>query len=378
MQRSGLVQRPSATPEHSKSSFSQRQENSSTSPAVTLHPAAKQRGIGNQATLRLLREQSKGSAAPSGTQPLWNFSPLQKASPQVRESTSAGFKPGETRIGLSSWERARWTAGATPMAVSVLGEGRPLRVGERKAVADDVPLSDVRIHDDRHAQAMTALLGNAGFAAGKHIVLSDPLTSSRRDQLLAHELVHVLQQRAAGKRGFSTDPEQEAEQLAMESSHRRITAPDAAPQGLYAAPIAKYTQDLGNDLLLIIDVDDGDFVGGCVKAIVPHLGVKLVKKGVPKGAGNQLFNIHVGITENAQGESCFFFYESVSGLCELMCFPTLEELKKKLKEIRDWIKEKVENVLKFLLPVAIAGIVAYVIADAIVAALVAAGILVAA
>jgi hypothetical protein len=70
--------------------------------------------------------------------------------------------------------------------------------------------------------------------------------------------------------------------------------------------------------------------------------------------------------------------ESVSGLCEMTCFPTLDELKKRLGELRDWLKEKIEQVLSVLLPVAVAGAIAYVIADAIVAALAAAGILAAA
>src|SRR5205085_1746763 len=102
----------------------------------------------------------------------------------------------------------------------------------------------------------------------------------------------------------------------------------------------------------------------------------LVRKGVPRAAGNQLFNIHAGVMTNAAGETCFFFYESVSGLCDTFCAPTLEELKQKLVELRDWLKEKIEQVLSALLPVAVAAIIAYIIADAIVAALAAAGILV--
>ena len=325
----------------------------------------------------------------------WDFSRIPIYSPERREAAGAqtssavsripndsrnspSLKHREIQIALPPWQRADWTAGSTPKAVSMLGAGRALTAEERKVAADDVPLADVRVHDDSNAQVMTALLGNAGFAAGEHIVLSDAAPSQRRDLLLAHELVHVLQQRATDGRARSPDPEQEAERLAEHSRYHGVVAPGAAPRGFAEAPVVKYTQDLGNDLLLIIDYDNGGFIGGCVRAKVPHLGVKVIKKGVAKSAGNQLFNVHLGITTNAAGETCFFFYESVSGLCTFKCFPTLEELKQSLKDIRDWIEEKIENLLKVLLPLAVAVVIAYIIADAIMVALVAAGILVAA
>lgn len=140
--------------------------------------------------------------------------------------------------------------------------------------------------------------------------------------------------------------------------------------------IWRHKQELPNNLLLVLDVDDGDFVGGCVRAIVPYVGAKLIMKDVPKGAGNQIFNMHMGVVTNQRGEACFFFYESVSGLCEMNCAPTLEELEERLGEIRDWLKEKIEQVLRVALPVAVAALLAYLIADALVAALAAAGILV--
>jgi hypothetical protein len=245
-------------------------------------------------------------------------------------------------------------------------------------MAPGVPLSTVRVHDDLAARVMTGLLGNEGFAVGEHVVLGDATPSPARDKLLAHELVHVLQQRPAGARERSPDPEREADELAARSDQARILSPLAAPQRLAAKVIARTKHDLGNGMLLIVDIDDGDFVGGCVKAIVPHVGVKLVLKGVPKGEGNQLFNIHMGIMTNKAGESCFFFYESVSGLCETKCFPTLEELKKALEEIHDWLKEKIEQVLRVLLPSLVAVALAWVIAKILIAAIAAAGILAAA
>jgi hypothetical protein len=272
------------------------------------------------------------------------------------------------------------TSGPDPAIIPMLGVGRPLATGERdRTVGSRLP--DVRIHDDNRAQALTALLRYPAFTAGNHIALNTSTISASRDRLLAHELVHVLQQNVPSSHGHSRDSEREAENLAEAMVHGRNRSeiyPHAAPRGFAAATVFRHTQDLGNDLLLIIDASDGDFVGGCVKAVVPHLGVKLVKKGVPKAEGNQLFDIHVGIVTNAQGKSCFFFYESVSKFCEMKCFPTLEELKKALSDLRDWIKEKVEQVLRAVLPVAVAVVVAYVIAYAVVAALAALGLLAAA
>ena len=278
-------------------------------------------------------------------------------------------------------DRRYLTAGSHPAVFSMLGPGRPLTLGERNTVPGwGDALGHVRVHDDWQAQLVAALLGDAGLAAGPHVVLSSGAgRSADRQWLLAHELTHVMQQQTA-LRTPTPDPEREADRVADFAAGGDRTMllppPGTAPLGLAEKVIARYTRDLPNDMLLIIDVDDGDFVGGCVKAIVPHVGAKLILKNVPKGAGNQLFNIHTGITTNAGGETCFFFYESVSGLCDMFCFPTLDELKKRLGEIRDWLKDKIEKVLRTLLPVAIAVLAAYLIADAIVAALALAGILV--
>jgi len=380
--------------------------------ALGMQPAHLQRAYGNQAVLRMLAlsrpaiqpklvvnepgdayEQeadrvadqlmrmpdSGSSIRPGSSQPSHNAPLISSTNFGVTTGSRSSLAHREMRIELPPSERARWIAGPTPAAVSMLGAGRPLTPAERELAPGNAAVANVRVHDDFHAQVVAGLLGDAGFAVGEHVVLANAVPSPHRDRLLAHELVHVFQQLAVGSRAPSLDPEREAEHLAEQatrSDRGRVIVPSAAPQGFAEAVIAKYTQDLGNGLLLIIDVDDGDFVGGCVSAIVPHLGVKLIMKGVPKIEGNQLFNIHMGITVNAAGETCFFFYESVSGLCEMKCFPTLDELKKALKDIRDWIKEKVEQVLSFLLPAAIVAVVAYIIADAIVAALAAAGILV--
>jgi len=150
----------------------------------------------------------------------------------------------------------------------------------------------------------------------------------------------------------------------------------AAPFGLTSVEpslaqrvIWKQIVSLPNDLLLIIDVDDGDFVGGCVRAIVPHAGVKLIQT---RPTHTQLFNLHLGFITNAAGEFCMFFYESVTGICEMKCAPSKAEMQRRMDEFLEWIKEmlkKVFTALAIVVLLVIAAILAYLIAQALVAAL---------
>jgi len=263
----------------------------------------------------------------------------------------------------------------------MLGDGRPLSPPERRPFLRwGDALTDVRVHDDRKAEFLAGLLGDKGYAAGNHVVLGDEGSHSEAPTwLLAHELAHVIQQDVTRGCVRTLDPEREADALADQVTGENQIATSmclgSTSSHFAEKVVAKYTQNLPGDLLLVLDVDDGSFIGGCVRASVPHLGAKLIKKGVPKAEGNQVFDIHLGIIANPAGEKCFFFYESVSGRCVIKCYPTLDELKKRLGEIRDWIKDKVEQLLLVVLPVAAAVLLAYLIADAIMVALTTAGIL---
>jgi hypothetical protein len=219
------------------------------------------------------------------------------------------------------------------------------------------------------------------FTVGHDIVLGSAATASpeRRRWLLAHEVAHASQQdplRAGAGRpgGGLSDVELEADRFAA-AAQRSDTGIGAEPVVLSPASIGlarkviwKFIQDLPYDLLLILDVDDGDFVGGCVRAIAPHVGVKLIKK-VPH---TQLFNLHVGFLTNPAGEFCIFFYESVTGLCEMKCFPSKQALRDAWDEVVEWLKDMLKKLLELLaiaaLLVALA-ILAYLIAQAIAAAL---------
>lgn len=265
--------------------------------------------------------------------------------------------------------------------VGSLGSGQALSpsASSRLQQFSDVPLNDVRVHDDRTSHIAASTLNSEGFALGNHIVLGDPATrQTQRDWLLAHEVAHTIQQHPQKRGSTTSDREQEADRFADRaitrpaSEQNQVSMLNPAPLGLARRVITRITQDLPGDLLLVLDVDDGDFVGGCVRAIVPHVGAKLIRKGVPKGAGNQIFNMHVGFVTNALGQSCVFFYESVSGLCEMKCFATMEELREAMDEILDWLVDLVKQVLEALLVAAvIIGLVvlAYLIAQALVAAL---------
>ncbi|QQS39735.1 MAG: DUF4157 domain-containing protein [Acidobacteriota bacterium] len=64
-------------------------------------------------------------------------------------------------------------------------------------------LSDVKVHADANAHRMTSLLGADAFTHGNDIVFGagkyDP-ASKRGQELIAHELTHVIQQRPGGKK----------------------------------------------------------------------------------------------------------------------------------------------------------------------------------
>jgi hypothetical protein len=259
--------------------------------------------------------------------------------------------------------------------VGALGPGKPLHTPKDGLLARKagLALDEVRVHDDHQSHMTAALLNSEAFTVGNDVILGDWARSGMpRPWLLAHEVSHAVQQhpRTIGTPGV--DPEREADQFADivtgKSGNCAPAIPGRAPVGLARKVIWKQMHDLPDDLLLILDLDDGDFVGGCVKAIVPHAGVKLIQKTPHL----QLFNLHVGFVTNPLGEACIFFYESVTGVCEQKCFPNSEDLKKAWEEIKQWIEEMLKRVFQALAIMALiiaAVILAALIAEIIVAAL---------
>jgi hypothetical protein len=116
------------------------------------------------------------------------------------------------------------------MARRVLREsGRPLNTDVRRAfdARFSFDFSSVRIHDGRVAAESARLLRAAAWTAGRHVVFGSgryaPETPAG-ERLLAHELTHVIQQRAAS----GVDPVAVAacdspEELAAERSAQGMT-----------------------------------------------------------------------------------------------------------------------------------------------------------
>ena len=87
-------------------------------------------------------------------------------------------------------------------AVAVGGPGRPLDPATRNTMEArfGADLSAVRLHDDARAAAATRETGAEALALGDDVALGDrhDPSAARSRELLAHELAHVVQQRAAG------------------------------------------------------------------------------------------------------------------------------------------------------------------------------------
>jgi hypothetical protein len=86
------------------------------------------------------------------------------------------------------------------------GRGRPLDSGVARQVGSTLgdPLSDVRVHHDDHAAALSRAVSARAFTVGRDVFFGageyTPGTQSGRE-LLTHELAHVVQQRGAADTG---------------------------------------------------------------------------------------------------------------------------------------------------------------------------------
>jgi hypothetical protein len=86
------------------------------------------------------------------------------------------------------------------------GGGRPLETGVARQVGGSLgdSLSDVRVHHDEHAAALSRAVSARAFTVGRDVFFGageySPGTQGGRE-LLTHELAHVVQQRGAGQTG---------------------------------------------------------------------------------------------------------------------------------------------------------------------------------
>lgn len=132
----------------------------------------------------------------------------------------------------------------SPVHAVIGGAGRPLDAISNAyfSYAFRTDFRDVRIHDDGLAAQSAAHVDAAAYTVGRHIVLgagAGSPGSAGRDQLLAHELTHVVQQR--GSRigldrsllvGAVDDPAEHAADAAAAAVMSGLTAghlPDLGP-----------------------------------------------------------------------------------------------------------------------------------------------------
>lgn len=88
------------------------------------------------------------------------------------------------------------------VAQALASGGRPLEAADRRFMESrfGVDFSGVRVHDGARARTTAESLGAEAFAFGEHVVFGAAASRRRERRLLAHELAHVLQQRASGAR----------------------------------------------------------------------------------------------------------------------------------------------------------------------------------
>lgn len=250
MQRAGLLHKPSSTPDHSKdASFSRPPQNNLPSPSHIEHPLLSLRqSIGNQAVLRMLPQQSAEASTPTGRGSLWDYPripihPPERIAAAQRASFHAASTPptiqpkleigavadpleyeadrvgdqvmrmpdpqpqrGATQLDHERLQTKPVQVGetgpiGTPRLVQevVAGPGQPLDLATRSFMEPRFcfDFSNVRVHSGGTAEQSVRQVGAQAYTVGHHIVFgggqSAPGTIAGR-RLIAHELVHVMQQ----------------------------------------------------------------------------------------------------------------------------------------------------------------------------------------
>lgn len=162
------------------------------------------------------------------------------AQPSTPAAAPSAVRPGGPAVAvLLDLQRRAGNAAAARMlgrgtrrsgALDALrGPGRPLPVPlkEEMEARFGADFSDVRLHTDAAARRSAAGLGARAYTAGSHVVVGD---GGSDRHTLAHELVHVLQQRsgpvAGTDRGDGTrvsDPGDRFERAAEDGARRALT-----------------------------------------------------------------------------------------------------------------------------------------------------------
>jgi hypothetical protein len=163
--------------------------------------------VGNQQMQALLRPQPHSNLVVSQPGDASELEAERIAGEIVRSKAPATCSPGERCECESCLQRRTSDASAVSAdGTSALNsEGRPLDDGTRAFFEPRFgrDLSDVRIHTGHDASRSARALGAHAFTVGRDIVFGEgqyaPQTESGK-QLLAHEVVHTLQQQEPGGR----------------------------------------------------------------------------------------------------------------------------------------------------------------------------------
>jgi hypothetical protein len=127
-------------------------------------------------------------------------------------------------------------SGATTERIQAArGSGAELDAGTRESMESsfDTSFSDVRVHTGGEASSLNKQLGAVAFTTGNDIFMRDGAYqpgSGEGNQLLAHELTHVVQQRsmpASGSGGMQVGPAGDHYEQAAEASAATAAAPAA-------------------------------------------------------------------------------------------------------------------------------------------------------
>lgn len=155
------------------------------------------------------------------------------------------------RRGASALRRAG--NAATAWLLERLGPGRPLEQRQRLhlegVLGED--LRGVRVVRGPDAGAAVASVGAVALAAGETVVLGpDAESSSAREEMLAHEVIHVVQQRRHGAVNTVGEPDAAAERLA-ERTGRIVGSRQARPPILpcAAGPVPAIQRQMRKDVL---------------------------------------------------------------------------------------------------------------------------------
>jgi hypothetical protein len=265
------------------------------------------------------------------------------------------------------------SASADPVTSAVSGSGRTMSRDVRGFFEERMGTSfdHVRIHDDATAAESARSLNARAYTTGKDIVFGAgeyrPETESG-NRLLAHELVHVVQQGGiqggpyrsveqttspTGARRFSLGPSLEQEPPALEHQADTLASSTLAG-GLSLAERSALRSTRGGALqrnriplspplsmcgyqVTHVDVYDGRWKGldgaKCVPQGASVYRVNVVGRQVSqntKGNGKVVFNLHIGYYEDpVTGEYCAVVDDSeecICGRCEFhQCLPTAKE-----------------------------------------------------